>query len=376
MKVAIVSRSLKGKTGASRIILEQAKVLQAKNNAVDVIGEKLNRSLIAATGATPIVLKSLFSKSSKLYGILNKKLNKLNQKNNYDLVIGHGELLQQDILFVHNLVENELNSLSSVPDNKDKLQQIASFQRRMFTEGKYKKLVANSYLVRDYIVSNYAVDESRTTVIYPGLDASKFNAQKRSIARNFVNEQYNISSDKITIGLVTSGSFAKRGVDIFFSTLDALGAQYSQRLHVVIVGDRDKALSLVEPENAYLVKDATFLGKTDQIEEVYRALDIMLYPARTEEFGMVVAEAAACGVTIVSSRKVGASELLLETAASSLVVSNNSPSEYIPVLRELIDNKEKLKEMGDICSSAYKSCEWDNYNEQFISVVESVSSYA
>ena len=40
------------------------------------------------------------------------------------------------------------------------------------------------------------------------------------------------------------------------------------------------------------------------------ALDLFVYPARYEEFGMVVLEAAALGVPVVTSRRVGAAECL------------------------------------------------------------------
>ena len=40
------------------------------------------------------------------------------------------------------------------------------------------------------------------------------------------------------------------------------------------------------------------------------ALDIFLYAARFEEFGMVISEAQALGIPIVTSRRVGAAECL------------------------------------------------------------------
>jgi glycosyltransferase involved in cell wall biosynthesis len=45
------------------------------------------------------------------------------------------------------------------------------------------------------------------------------------------------------------------------------------------------------------------------------ALDVFLYPARFEEFGMVVLEACALGVPVITSRRVGAAECLPEVYA-------------------------------------------------------------
>jgi glycosyltransferase involved in cell wall biosynthesis len=53
-------------------------------------------------------------------------------------------------------------------------------------------------------------------------------------------------------------------------------------------------------------------------EPWFAALDLFLYAARFEEYGMVVAEAQAMGIPVLTSRRVGASECL--------------PAEYAPWL--------------------------------------------
>ena len=56
------------------------------------------------------------------------------------------------------------------------------------------------------------------------------------------------------------------------------------------------------------------------------ALDIFLYAARFEAFGMVISEAQALGIPVLTSRRVGASECL--------------PSDYAPWLIEKPDSNE------------------------------------
>jgi glycosyltransferase involved in cell wall biosynthesis len=50
--------------------------------------------------------------------------------------------------------------------------------------------------------------------------------------------------------------------------------------------------------------------KSRRPEPWFAALDLFLYPARFEEFGLVLAEAQAMGVPVLTSRRVGASECL------------------------------------------------------------------
>jgi len=51
-------------------------------------------------------------------------------------------------------------------------------------------------------------------------------------------------------------------------------------------------------------------GPRGDIEAVFAAADVLCVPSRQEAFGNVVLEACAAGVPVVTSRRVGASELL------------------------------------------------------------------
>src|SRR5690606_10719268 len=53
---------------------------------------------------------------------------------------------------------------------------------------------------------------------------------------------------------------------------------------------------------------AVYRPKTRDPERWFAALDLFLYPARFEEYGLVVAEALACGLPVLTSRRVGAAE--------------------------------------------------------------------
>jgi glycosyltransferase involved in cell wall biosynthesis len=65
----------------------------------------------------------------------------------------------------------------------------------------------------------------------------------------------------------------------------------------------------------------SYRPKSRRPEPWFAALDLFLYAARFEEFGMVLAEAQAMGVPVLTSRRVGASECM--------------PPEYAPWLLDV-----------------------------------------
>jgi glycosyltransferase involved in cell wall biosynthesis len=101
----------------------------------------------------------------------------------------------------------------------------------------------------------------------------------------------------------------KKGCDLLvrsFHDLQNLSADY----HLVIAGPDDYGLG------ARLRREAVRLGIADRISwpgmvtgtdkwSLLRAADVMVLPSHQENFGVVVAEALACGVPVLLTDKVG-----------------------------------------------------------------------
>jgi glycosyltransferase involved in cell wall biosynthesis len=119
------------------------------------------------------------------------------------------------------------------------------------------------------------------------------------------------------VGFVTSGDFVKRGLDLFLEAAARI-ASARPATRFLVVGSKE----LPESVRAHaLVRRGAVLHrpKSRYPEPWFAALDVFLYPARFEEYGMVVAEAQAMGVPVVTSRLVGASECLPEAYAPWLL---------------------------------------------------------
>jgi glycosyltransferase involved in cell wall biosynthesis len=118
------------------------------------------------------------------------------------------------------------------------------------------------------------------------------------------------------VGLVTSGDFAKRGLDVFIAAAEVIAARKSD-VRFLVVGS--KQLPDWATRHALVAAGRVVYRPKDRHPERWlAALDLLLYPALFEEYGMVVAEAQALGVPVLTSRRVGAAECL--------------PAEYAPWL--------------------------------------------
>ncbi len=75
----------------------------------------------------------------------------------------------------------------------------------------------------------------------------------------------------------------------------------------------------------------------------YNAMDVFAFPSHTEAFGLVVLEAAACGVPAVARRNAGTSETIRSEETGVLV---DGVTEMGRHLRGLIDDRERRRRWG------------------------------
>ena len=77
----------------------------------------------------------------------------------------------------------------------------------------------------------------------------------------------------------------------------------------------------------------------------YCAMDVLVHPTYREGFGMVIQEAGALGVPVITTKIPGASEVM-EDGVSSVHISPKSTEELAEAMREVRENPEKVKELG------------------------------
>jgi glycosyltransferase involved in cell wall biosynthesis len=230
------------------------------------------------------------------------------------LIVDHGLCVPNaELVFVHNLASEARVHLPHAAGTE-----AVAHEREFFGAlDPAATVVANSRLVADALHAHFGIDRERIRVLYPGYQAGRYSLQRAAELRDGARQALGIEPRASLVGFVTSGDFPKRGLDLF---LDCAARIMSARPDVrfLVVGSKEL------PEHARshaLVRAGTVLyrSKGPRPEPWFAALDVFLYAARFEEFGMVVAEAQAMGIPVLTSRLVGASECLPAVYAPWLV---------------------------------------------------------
>ncbi|WKE65808.1 glycosyltransferase family 4 protein [Gallaecimonas kandeliae] len=220
------------------------------------------------------------------------------------LVVDHGmRLPYADILFVHNLV-TEANGFLHRADFEAEV----ALEKRFFAELSSDTLViANSQLVKAALERHFGLSGRQVLVQYPGFDDKRFNLAARDKWRDSSRKALGFTDEPV-LGFVTSGDFHKRGLDLLLGSAALILRQRPDVRFFVVGSKKLPAWAVAHP----LIKEGLvrYRPKSGLPQRWLAALDIFLYPARFEEFGMVVSEAQAMGIPVLTSRRVGASECL------------------------------------------------------------------
>lgn len=220
-------------------------------------------------------------------------------------VIDHEmELPNADLVFAHVLIA-EAQRLQSRPDWAEQLAREQAFFRAF---GASVPIITCSKLMRRALAECYAIDPGRVIVRYPGHRPAVFDASRTKALRVRARRTLGVDDETPLIGFVTSGDFATRGLDILLAAAERIRAALPAARFLVV---GSKALpDWARGHPAVRAGHVLHRPKGAGPEAWISALDIFLYPSRFDTFGIVVAEAQALGIPVLTSRRVGASECL------------------------------------------------------------------
>ena len=305
MKVLLYRRRLDVRSGAGQLVRMQADGLRSAGVRVHIACQRGS-------------LKFFFRTGWPVRPLSQSGVQALNGLSNHVVVDHEMQLPGADLVFVHSL-ESELDHTRD--GWSEKVAREAAFFKALTPT---TPIVANSQLIKAALIRHFDMNAERILVHYPGFQSGKFEASETATLLRTARHTLKLDDSIPLVGFVTSGDFHTRGLDTFLSSAEQI-AQVRPDVNFLVVGSkRLPDWAAAHPLTA--AGRVHYRPKSGKPELWLAALDIFLYAARFEAFGMVISEAQALGIPVLTSRRVGASECL--------------PSDYAPWLVEKPDSNE------------------------------------
>jgi glycosyltransferase involved in cell wall biosynthesis len=192
-----------------------------------------------------------------------------------------------------------------------------------------------------------------------GLDFSRFDVSLKSKWKEEIRCEFAIRNDSKVFGFV--GRIVRdKGVN------ELLGAflkyqKDDQNSYLLMMGPKD-GMDEIEPDlkskvlaNSHII----FAGPRNDINRCYAVLDYMVLPSYREGFGMVVLEAAAMKVPVISSNILGPTDFVKDCETGLVCDVKSTESLYHVMLKTRDLSSVKYR---DLCENAYKQAK-ENFEQ-------------
>jgi glycosyltransferase involved in cell wall biosynthesis len=113
------------------------------------------------------------------------------------------------------------------------------------------------------------------------------------------------------------------------------------------------------PSLDFQVAYGTLRGAEASHDPAYAAADLYVSPSREDSFGMPVAEAMACGLTVITSFLAGISSLLHDGADSFVLCDPHDSETLAKLVRMLYEHPELRSRMGQAATNVSLGWTWE-----------------
>src|SRR5450631_108899 len=188
-------------------------------------------------------------------------------------------------------------------------------------------MLASTNDERAQLASLYDAEVDRIEVVPPGVDHTVFIPGDRGAARQ------RLGIDAPRVLLFVGRIQPLKGADL---AIRALAALDDPKAALVIVGGPSGRDGTAEQARVHALAEELGVARRihwvsprrhDRLADYYRAADVCIVPSRSESFGLVALEAAACGTPVVAAA-VGGLTTLVEHGRTGLVVDPSTPQAF------------------------------------------------
>ncbi|OGU15570.1 MAG: hypothetical protein A2X61_06465 [Ignavibacteria bacterium GWB2_35_12] len=153
-------------------------------------------------------------------------------------------------------------------------------------------------------------NEDKIEVVTLGIHLHKFNPKNHN--KQLTKKLFNLPDDKFIIGCVGRLDIHKDQL----TAIKALSLINNENIILVLVGNKENEYvdyynQMLELINRLdLHNRVIILPFTDRVPELMNCFDILVHPARSETFGLVIIEAMASGLPVIATNSGGVPEII------------------------------------------------------------------
>ncbi len=143
-------------------------------------------------------------------------------------------------------------------------------------------------------------------------------------------------------------------------------------LHLAVGGSRERSPYPQMAKELDIEKRVRFLGYRRDVPALMRAADLFVFPSRYEACSLVMLEALASGLPVVTARTAGGAEIVAE-AGGTVLPDPNDAEGLTRTLRALVVDPDRLARMSHAARATAEKYTWTHMAQQYLDLFEELA---
>jgi glycosyltransferase involved in cell wall biosynthesis len=204
-------------------------------------------------------------------------------------------------------------------------------------------------------LTRFCSSSNEVTVIYNGLDLDCFSPQRRARSRVASRHALSLRDDEFVL-LLIGNDWRNKGLNCLLS---AMAQVADLRLRALIVGSDNPAPFRPLITQSRLERHVQFCPLRADVERYYAAADAYVGPSLDDAFAQPPAEAMACGLPVITSRRNGGSEIITHGCDGLILEDPTDSRGLADMIRDLIDDASLRNRLGAAAAETARRYTWE-----------------
>jgi len=205
-------------------------------------------------------------------------------------------------------------------------------------------------------------------VLYLGLDHTVFNPVRRTDLRQEARSKLQLPEDQLAVILV-GNDWRNKGV---LALLEALEQLRDLPINLLIVSSEDSSQCRRLVKEKQLENRVRFLAPRTDIEFYYAAADVYAGPSLQDSYAMPVAEAMACGLSVIVSASAGVSEIITNEVDGLILDDPTDSNALATMIRRLHEDGPFRRRLGERAVETVRQYTWERNGLELAAIFEEV----
>jgi UDP-glucose:(heptosyl)LPS alpha-1,3-glucosyltransferase len=249
-----------------------------------------------------------------------------------------------------------------------------AIEKRQFGSKRPARVVAVSNLVKKHLQDHYHLPSQQVRVVPNAIDPQRLMVSQPGAVRCAFRNRLGLEPSDL-VGLFAGHNFALKGLKPLLLALGARRrANHAARpIHILICGGGDPGPYKRLANRLGLEDTIHLLGYYPDIRACYWSSDFFVQPTYYDPCSLVVLEALACGLPVITTMQNGASELMADGRHGYILTAPDARAELVTALDHMTSDI-KRRQMANLAAQLGREQTFEAHVARLTAIFEEVAA--